>query len=87
MSLITAAVNVNVFDRVRHTVIFSTPPYNFNDFFLIVSLHMSVITQNGSSALTMAACEGRTEVVSLLLEAGANTNLQNEVKFRCDLEF
>ena len=40
---------------------------------------MSVITQNGESALMMAASRGRTEVVLLLLEAGANTDLQNNV--------
>ena len=40
---------------------------------------MSVITQDGYSVLMMAAQEGRTEVVSLLLEAGANTDLQNNV--------
>ena len=45
-----------------------------------VSLHMSVITQDGDSALVMAIREGRTEVVPLLLEAGANTDLQNKVE-------
>ena len=45
-----------------------------------VSLHMSVITQYGDSALMMAAKWGSAEVVPLLLEAGANTDLQNEVK-------
>ena len=50
-----------------------------------LSLHMSVITQNGNSALMVAALAGSTEVVSLLLEAGANTDLQNKVKCRCDL--
>ena len=50
-----------------------------------VSLHMSVITQwNGDSALMMAAREGRTEVVPLLLEAGANIHLQNKVKYCVD---
>ena len=44
-----------------------------------VSLHMSVITQDGHSALMMAAEEGMTEVVSLLLEVGANIDLQNNV--------
>ena len=44
-----------------------------------VSLHMSVITQNGWSALIDAAGKGQTEIVSLLLEAGANTDLQNKV--------
>ena len=44
-----------------------------------VSLHMSVITQNGDSALMMAAQDGMTEVVPLLLEAGANIDLQNKV--------
>ena len=44
-----------------------------------VSLHMSVITQDGESALMMAARKGRTKVVSLLLKAGANVHLQNKV--------
>ena len=42
--------------------------------------------QDGDSALMLAAREGRTEVVSLLVKAGANTDLQNKVKCRCDLE-
>ena len=47
-----------------------------------VSLHMSVITQDGDSALMMAVRGWvRTEVVSLLLKAGANTDLQNKVRF------
>ena len=42
---------------------------------------MSVITQDGDSALMIAVKEwGRTEVVSLLLKAGANTDLQDKVK-------
>ena len=46
-----------------------------------VSLHMSVITQDRDTALMMAVRGwGMTEVVPLLLEAGANTDLQNEVK-------
>ena len=44
---------------------------------LSASLH---ITQRGESALMLAAWEGMTEVVSLLLEAGANIDLQDEVK-------
>ena len=45
-----------------------------------VSLHMSVITQYGDSALMMAAKRwGMTEVFSLLLKAGANIHLQNKV--------
>ena len=44
-----------------------------------VSLHMSVITQKGNSVLMMAAEWGKTEVVSLLLKAGANTDRQNMV--------
>ena len=47
--------------------------------FISVSLHMSVITQGRESALMMATRKGRTEVVSLLLNAGANLNLQNVV--------
>ena len=44
-----------------------------------VSLHMSVITQYGDTALIKAVRKGRTEVASLLLKAGANIDLQNEV--------
>ena len=35
--------------------------------------------QDGDSALMMAVSEGVVEVVSLLLESDANTNLQNKV--------
>ena len=48
---------------------------------ITVSLPMSVITQNGDSALMMAARWGTTKVVSLLLDAVANIHLQNKVKF------
>ena len=45
-----------------------------------VSHYMSVITQDGDSALIMALKRwGGTEVVSLLLEAEPNTDLQNKV--------
>ena len=69
-SLITAGLDVNIRDSVRYT----------QYLLFCVSLHMSVITQNGNSALMMAVREGRTEVVPLLLKAGANTDLQNKVK-------
>ena len=45
-----------------------------------VSLHMSVITQDGDSVLMMAVTFGMTsEVVPLLLKTGAKTDLQNKV--------
>ena len=44
-----------------------------------VSLHMSVITQWGESPLMMAARSGETEIVSLLVKAGAALDLQNKV--------
>ena len=44
-----------------------------------VSLHMSVITQSGESPLTLAARNGETEVVSLLVKAGAALDLQDMV--------
>ena len=44
-----------------------------------VSLHMSVITQYGHSPLIRAAWSGRTEVVSLLVKAGAALDLQDQV--------
>ena len=42
-------------------------------------MYMSVITQDGESALMLAASEGETEVVSLLVKAGAALDLQNKV--------
>ena len=46
----------------------------------VISVHYtSVITQIGDTVLMMAAGKGRTEVISLLLEAGANIDLQNKV--------
>ena len=44
-----------------------------------VMLHMSVITQFGTSALMKAAYEGYTEVVQQLVKAGANLDLQDKV--------
>ena len=40
---------------------------------------MSVITQDGDSALIRAAREGHTEVVVELMKAKANLDLQNKV--------
>ena len=45
-----------------------------------ISLHMSVITEDGDSALMIAVRRlDMAIVVPLLLEAGANTDLQNKV--------
>ena len=42
-----------------------------------VRLHMSITSQDGNSALMLATGMGHTEVVSQLLEARANTDLQS----------
>ena len=42
-------------------------------------LHISVITQDGWSALYLAVIEGNTEVVQQLVKAGANLDLQDKV--------
>ena len=44
-----------------------------------VILLMSIITQDGDSALMKAASNGHTEIVEELVEAGADLNLQNKV--------
>ena len=46
---------------------------------MCVILHISVITQNGYSALMLAAGEGKTEVCVELVKAGANVDMQSEV--------
>ena len=40
---------------------------------------MSIITQSGDSPLILAARRGRTEVVSLLVKAGAALDLEDKV--------
>ena len=40
---------------------------------------MSVITQDGNSALMLAAGRGKNEVVLLMVKAGAALDLQNKV--------
>ena len=42
--------------------------------------HVSVITQEGDSALMRAARGGKTEVVVELVKAGANVDMQNGVR-------
>ena len=44
-----------------------------------VILHMSVITQDGVSALMGAAIRGETEACIELVKAGANVDMQNKV--------
>ena len=46
---------------------------------LFIILHMSVITQDGNSALMRAAYYGRTETIEELVKAKANLDLQNNV--------
>ena len=46
---------------------------------MCVILHMSVITQDGGSALMGAARWGHTEAVVELVKAGANVDMQTEV--------
>ena len=48
-----------------------------------VRLHMSIISQDGGSALMLAAYEGHSEVVTQLLEAGANTDLLTTEVYKC----
>ena len=51
---------------------------------MCVILHMSVITQEGYSALMWAARRGKTDVVVELVKAGANVDMQNKVCYLCD---
>ena len=46
---------------------------------MCVILHMSVITQEGWSALMSAAGWGKTEAVVELVKAGANVDMQDKV--------
>ena len=78
-ALITAGVDANHVNEVSgavYTSLYTSRPFCEP---ITVALHMSVITQDGDSPLMMAASNGRTEVVALLVKAGANTDLQNKV--------
>ena len=86
-SLISAGADVNDVNEVRHGVC-SISPHTLSDGLVCnepslpvtcVSLHMSVITQRRDSPLMVAVRWGRTEVVSLLVKAGAALDLQNKV--------
>ena len=46
---------------------------------MCVILHMSVITQDGRSALMLAAMKGKTEAVVELVKAGSSVDMQTEV--------
>ena len=46
---------------------------------LLQMLRILFILQNGVSALIIASQEGHYEVADLLIEQGANVNLQDEV--------
>ena len=76
-TLIAAGVDANhVNEVIIHTSLYTSRPFCEP---ITVALHMSVITQDGDSALKIAAGNGRTEVVALLVKAGANIDLQNKV--------
>ena len=47
---------------------------------MCVILHMSVVIQDGYSPVMLAAMKGETEVVVELVKAGANVDMQNEVR-------
>ena len=49
-------------------------------FALYVIMDMSVMTQGGDTALVKAARKGNTEVVAVLVKAGATKDLHNEVR-------
>ena len=46
---------------------------------LMCQRDMSVVTQDGDSALMMAAKHGHTDIVVELVKAGAKLDLQNKV--------
>ena len=58
-------------------VVISTSTYTSSR---CVILHMSVITQEGGSALMWAAREGRTEAVVELVKAGTHVDMQDKVR-------
>jgi ankyrin repeat protein len=48
-------------------------------FLLTVCCGINGVLQNGNTALLMAAQEGYTDIVQLLMEAGADVNVQSKV--------
>ena len=53
---------------------------HFDDFSVfLMSVSMHFVTQNKDSTLMISVQHGRSEVFSLLLKAGANTDMQDWV--------
>ena len=46
-----------------------------------VSYYTCLSSQNGDTALMLAAIKGKTEVIIQLIQAGAHLNLQDEVQW------
>ena len=58
----------------------------YSESHLILHYSLCIITQNGDSALALAASRGHTDVVVELVKAGANLDLQNTVwKMACTI--
>ena len=77
---------VHIHYMYQHTNIPSSHEFMCDEPFcevISVSLHMSVITQDGDSALMIAVRQGKTEVVLLLLKGGTNIHLEDKVNFQC----
>ena len=49
---------------------------------LILEYSPNLVIQNGSTALQQASFNGHYQVVDLLLKAGANPDLQDEVRMK-----
>lgn len=49
---------------------------------LILEYSPNSVTQNGSTALQQASFNGHYQVVDLLLKAGANPDVQDEVRMK-----
>ena len=49
---------------------------------LILEYSSNSVTQNGSTALQQASFNGHYQVVDLLLKAGANPDVQDEVRMK-----
>ena len=54
---------------------------------LLMFTHFTIIAQNKETALTQAAYKGHIEIACMLIEAGANINLQDQVLFLLCLSF
>lgn len=80
-ALLLAGANVNVQSNVSKSPVCALDYLTLSFFNQFILHRIIFFLQNGKTALHGAAEKGHLEIVNALLQAGADVNLQNNVRF------